>query len=454
MGKTTKVLFILLLLAALFGFTISCESKGGENPSEKNPAAGDSRSGNTGERQQRGQSNTAFPVKGSPVMIRAISEYIIAHTTVEAERIIDVVAKASGTLVQVYVEEGDWISAGAVLARLDQKEIKLELREATLELEEKQRSYERTTELRKNNIVSEEDYQAQKYQLELSKIRLEQAELKLENTNILAPIKGVLTHRLISAGDSISSNQKVFTVGDFSPLLATIHIPEKELSKVKTGQRVTIQAESAQGTEFRGVVRRISPIVDSASGTVKITIEISSPTTLLRPGMFITVFLTVATHEDALVIPKKALVLEKEQEVVFVAREDKAVRTPVSLGFSDTDFVEVTSGLNVGDTVIVVGQEGLQDGSPIRLVGEEGEARPRVASSNQSSGGDGGRGGGFDIAQMPPERRKRLEERLMSNPKIKEEYERRIKADPDLAKNSDKRIAFFKEMMDKYPRRQ
>jgi hypothetical protein len=55
---------------------------------------------------------------------------------------------------------------------------------------------------------------------------------------------------------------------------------------------------------------------------------------------------------------------------------------------------------------------------------------------------------------MPPERRKRLEERLMSNPKIKEEYERRIKADPDLAKNSDKRIAFFKEMVDKYPRRQ
>lgn len=454
MGKMTKVLLILLLLAALFGVAISCESKGGDNPSK---------SGNTEKRQQRGRSETAFPVKGSAVVKRAISEYLITNTTVEAERIIDVVAKASGTLIQVFVEEGQWVTTGAALARLDQKEIKLELKEAILELEEKQRSFERTTELRKNNIVSEEDYQAQKYQLDLSKIRLEQAELKLDNTEILAPIEGVVTHRLISVGDSISSNQKVFTVGDFNPLLAKIHIPEKELSKVKIGQRVTIQAESAQENDFRGIVRRISPIVDAASGTVKITIEISPPATLLRPGMFITVFLAVATHEDALVIPKKALVLEKEQEVVFVAREEKAVRTPVSLGFSDSDSVEVTSGLVMEDTVIVVGQEGLQDGATIRLVGEEGEHGPRTASTashaasadqSQSDGEGGRRDGGFDIARMPPERRKRLETRLMSNPKIKEEYERRIKADPDLDKNDDKRIAFFKEMMDKYPRTQ
>jgi len=431
MGKMTKVPLTLLLLAALFAATISCESKGSDNLSS---------SGNTGGRRQRGQSNTAFPVKGSPVVKRGISEYLITNTTVEAERIIDVVAEASGTLVQVYVEEGEWVSTGTVLARSDQKEIKLELKEATLELDEKQRSFERTTELRKNNIVSEEDYQTQKYQLELAKIRLEQAKLKLDNTEILAPIDGVVTHRLISTGDSFSSNQKLFTIGDFNPLLATIHIPEKELSKVKIGQRVTIQAESAQEQEFKGIVRRISPIVDAASGTVKITIEISPPAALLRPGMFITVFLAVATHENALIIPKKALVLEKEQEVVFVAREGKAVRTPVSLGFSDSDSVEVTSGLAMGDTVIVVGQEGIQDGSTIRLVSGEGEG--------------GRRDGGFDIAQMPPERRKRLEKRLLGNPKIKEEYERRIKTDPDLDKNDDKRISFFKEMMDKYPRTQ
>ena len=94
----------------------------------------------------------------------------------------------------------------------------------------------------------------------------------------------------------------------------------------------------------------------------------------------------------------------------------------------------------------------MQDGSTIRLIGEEGESGPRVASI-ASSDSIATRDGAFDITQMPPERRKRLEKRLMSNPSIKGEYEQRIKEDPDLANNDDKRIAFFKEMMDKYPRK-
>jgi membrane fusion protein (multidrug efflux system) len=456
MGKTTKQVATLICLIALLVLIPSCENRGGDSQG-KNPGTASGMKGEAG-RQLADRGTTALPVKAGAVVKRAISEFLITNTTVEAERIIDVLAKASGPVVQVSVEEGDWVSAGAVLARLDQKEIKLELREVTLEWEERNRDFERIAELRKSNIVSEEEFNTQKYQLEVSKIRLEQIQLKLENTEILAPIDGVVTHRFISTGDSINTNQVVFTVGDFNPLLAKIYIPEKEIGKVKIGQKVAIKAESAREEEFNGTVKRISPIVDAASGTVKITVEISSPSRSLKPGMFISVYLAVATHENALVVPKKALVLEKEQEVVYLAREGKAVRVPVSLGLSDTDSVEVTSGLKEGDVIVVVGQESLQDGSAIRLVGESDVARAEVASSSPAQGDPGSgiqsQGDGFDIGQLPPDARKRLEERLLGNARVKEEYERRLKEDPELARNDRKRIEFFNEMMKKYPREQ
>ena len=227
----------------------------------------------------------------SPVERRTISEYITADTTVEAERLIDVLADASGEILEVFVEEGDRVAAGAVLARLDQRELKLELREAEIDLESSERSFHQTEELRNTNIVSEEEYEQQKYRLQMSEIMVEKARLRLANTEIVSPLSGIVTHRYIELGDTVGSNQKTFSVGDFDPLLATIHIPEKDLALVRVGQDVAVSAESAPGRQLAGVVRRVSPIVEAESGTVKIRIQILPPTEPLKPGMFIPVYL-------------------------------------------------------------------------------------------------------------------------------------------------------------------
>ena len=427
-----------------------------------------------------GGTQTAFPVKVEAVAIKSISQYLTTNTTLEARRLIDVLAKASGRVIALVAEEGDRVAIGDILASLDRVEIELELQEAVLDLVNATKNFERTQTLRAQNIVSEEELETQQHALEVSKIKLHKAQIKLDNTHIKSPIGGVVTSRLIDLGDTINQNQHVFSVGDFNPLLAKIHIPEREMGRVKVGQSVKITSESFGEEVFGGVVKRISPVVDAASGTIKITIEVTSAKNKLKPGMFITVYLAVATHKDALVVPKKAIVLERESEVVFVMTESNAVRVPVGLGFSEKDFVEITSGLKQGDNVITVGQETLQDGTPVRLVGDQLAAAPEAGSQDgrrqdgRTPAGDSGQGarsqgggrpqggarpqggdaspGGFDLSSLPPDRRKSIEKRLLGNPEIKSEYEKRLKADPALAKDQDKRAAFFQEMMQKFGR--
>ena len=406
-----------------------------------------------------------FPVKAELVVRKSISQYIVTNTTLEAERWIDVLAKSSGLVTGVLVEEGALVTTGNVLARLERKEIEIELQEAKLDLGNAAKSFERTSNLRQQKMIGDEEYEKAQYQLEASRLRLQKAELSLANTEITSPIEGVVTTRNINVGQTISQNQTVFRVGDFDPLLAYIYVPERDLGKIRAGQRVVIYTESFPDEEFEAAVKRISPVVEAASGTGKITIEVSTTDRKLKPGMFVKVYLAVLTHGDALVIPKKAVVIEREQYAVFVAREGTAVRTPVEQGLSEGDYVEILSGLNEGDRIITVGQESLQDGSAVRIVGEAVASAPGTGGGQNPGDSEGGSRapaardapepgsggpGGFDLNQMPPDRLKMIEERLMSSPDVKKEYESRLEKDPELAKDQEKKIAFLQEMMQQY----
>jgi RND family efflux transporter MFP subunit len=112
----------------------------------------------------------------------------------------------------------------------------------------------------------------------------------------------------------------------------------------------------------------ISPVVDAQSGTFKVTLEVLQPTAALKPGMFVTAFITVAQHDNALVIPKRALTLDSPEPTVYRLRDGRAYRAALSLGFTDGEQVEVTSGLTAGDQVVVMGQDKLLDGTAVQVV--------------------------------------------------------------------------------------
>ena len=337
----------------------------------------------------------AAPVKVEAVKRGDISAYILKNTTLEAERWVDVRARRAGQVIALLKEEGDPVREGTVMARLDADAAQISVAQRDVAYLEAKQRYEREDALFQRNLGSKQSYENAKTQFESAKAQLEQAKLDLSYTAIRSPIEGIMTLRNIEVGNMVTNNQVVASVAKFDPLLARIQVTEKDFGKITVGQTARITVEAAPEREFTGTVKMISPVVDPESGTVKVTVEIPrTDASLLRPGMFASVYIITETRINTLVIPKKALVLEGEGNQVFTFETDpesgrgQAQRKRIEIGFTDSDRLEILSGLSQGEQVITVGQEGLRPGSPVRLVGEA--APPAFAGR----GGQGRQGRG------------------------------------------------------------
>ena len=343
----------------------------------------------------------AIPVKTAAVARGDISSYIETHARLEAERWVTVVSRTQGTLEELLVEEGDRVGEGQLLARLDKVELSLRVEQDEVALRQARASHSRRQALFERQLVSEEEYESARNQLANAEVALKESRLNLDYADIRAPISGLLMQRNVEIGDLVRANEELFAVADLEPLLARIRIPEKRVRQVQVGQRAEITAAGSEEEPVEAEVRMINPGIDPQSGTVKVTLEISGGTGL-KPGMFVTVRLITDVHAGTLVIPKKALVLETDEDDVFVIEEGRAGRRGVELGYVSGDLVEVVSGLAEGEEVITIGQQGLKDGSAVRTVGSEAAQMAAAAVESAGSGGGppGGRrppgfGGGF-----------------------------------------------------------
>ena len=396
-----------------------------------------------------GGQTAALPVVTADVVRETVSSFLVATTTLSAERSLDVVARAGGEVVEVLVEEGEAVREGQLLAQLDPSDARLALAEAQAHYDNMQREYDRTVELAEHGGVTDQELENQRYQVELRTIALERSRQQLTDTEIRSPITGIVGERSVEQGATISANTRVFHVLDPEPLLAVIHIPDASRQSLRAGQGVQIQA--AGGVKASGEIDRISPVVDAESGTVKVTVELdgAGPAAgMLVPGSFVTVQVPTETRANALVVPKRAILLERDQSIVYRVQEGVAVRTPVAVGLSAQDLVEITSGLSVGDAVVTVGHESLRDGAQVRAAGEP---LPQTAAAGGGGGGPGGGGpgggGGFDLAQLPADRREALFERLLQNAEFKKAYDAKLQEDPALERDEAKRLAFFQEQI-------
>lgn len=404
-----KWLIVLLCCLALFG----CGSP----------------SGNTSTTQSTAAVNVkpeAIPVEVAPVKSEAIASFLRGTATIESDEEVRILAEAAGRTTQVAVEEGDQVEQNGVLAqlddreaqlrverakvqlaeaktaftslvRLDQQEAKLSLRGAEVAAVEARENYRRAVNMAKAGLISQEELDAKqaqmdtaevvlqkegvrlqyktiddaRYRYERAQTELKEAELLLQFTTAKAPITGVVSDREVSQGQFVQKNQHLFTMVDPTRLLARTFLPEKFSSRVTVGQEAYVGTEALQAERFAARVKLISPVVEAESGTFKVTVELLNPPPTLKPGMFATVLITVATRDEALVIPKRALTLDSSQPTVYRLEKGRARRVTLKVGLSDNDRIEVLSGLTEGDQIIVVGQEKLLDEMRVKVVDNE-----------------------------------------------------------------------------------
>ncbi len=316
-----------------------------------------------------GPAGASVPVKTELVRRETITSHIQAHTRLEAETWVSVVARGEGLVQDLLKEEGDAVRKGDVLLRLEKDQLRLVERQSEVALEQARAAEARVKALYERQLVSDEEREGASHHLETARVALEQARLNLKFADIRAPLSGVVMIRRVELADMVRSGDEVFAVADLDPLLARVRVPEKGMGLLRLGQMAQIRVDALAGRTFPAQVQMINPGVDPQSGTVKVTLELLSSDPVLKPGMFVNVRIITDEHVDALIVPKKALVLETDEDDVYVVNEGKAERRVLQLGYVDDERVEVVDGLAFGEAVITIGHEGLKDGTSVRVVG-------------------------------------------------------------------------------------
>ena len=284
----------------------------------------------------------------------------------EAEDHVQVYSQAQRRVTELLVEEGDLVTEGQLLLRLQDQEQRNALEKVRSQLRKAEHDFERQRRLYEGKLISEQAFLDAKYEIDQLEISLDEAGRELSYTQVRAPIAGTVTERKVNLGDTVSFNQHLFDIVDFGSLVARVYVPEKNLALLQPGQPARLAAQALDLT-FAGHVVRIAPIVDPKSGTIKVTVAVGGQPGL-RPGLYVDVDLVTAIHDRALRVPKRALVYDRDRIFVYRLGDDLRVeRVPVVAQLSDRDYVEPDELLAEGDRVVVAGQAGLKTGALVSL---------------------------------------------------------------------------------------
>ncbi len=326
----------------------------------------------------------AVPVEVAKATHRPVAASYSGTAALEALGESQVVAKTSGVALAVLVEEGQVVRAGQALVRLDPDRLRLQVAQAEAQMRKLENNYRRAQQLVEQQMISANDVDQIKYDLENARAVYRAAALELSYTTVTAPISGVVASRSIKTGNFVQINTPIIRVVDQSRLEATLNVPERELSTLKAGQPVALAVDALRGKVFQGTVDRIAPVVDAGSGTFRVVCSFASDG-VLQPGMFGRIKIDYDQRADALVVPRIAL-LDDGDPAVYAVRNGKATRLPVKLGYVDGEWIEVREGLKAGDQVVTAGKVALREGSAVQVIGAEPAKVAAKADADKTAG--------------------------------------------------------------------
>jgi len=311
----------------------------------------------------------AIPVETATVRNGDVAAFYSGTTTIESDERAVVVSQITGVVLEISAEEGDFVKAGQLLARVEPDRYRLEVERNEAALKRLETDYQRKKELFDRKLVSAEDFERVSAEFGAQQAQVAIARLDLKYTDIKAPISGYVSERMVRVGNLVELHQPVYSITSYDPLLAVLHVPERELGVLHNGLEVTVRLDAFPEQEFKGEVIRISPVIDPATGTFRVTTQIRDPEQKVRPGLFGRVDIVHDTRKGVPLVPRSAVIKEDEQTFVFVIGEDSNVtRRSIRTGYERNGDVEVTEGLEAGETVVTAGKSSLSDGSKIEVV--------------------------------------------------------------------------------------
>ncbi len=331
-----------------------------------------------GDKEGANKGPEAVPVEVSNAARRSIAASYTGTAPLEARGESQVVAKTSGLALRVFVDVGQQVRAGQPLVQMDRDRATLQVAQADAQVRKLEANYRRASQLVEQKMVSVNDVEQLRYDLENARANMRLARLEQSYGTVTAPISGVVAARNIKPGNLVQINTPIFTIVDTSRLEATLNAPEREIETLKAGQTVQLAVDALPGKTFEGRIDRVSPVVDAGSGTFRVICAFDGGG-LLQPGMFGRIRIEYDQRANALVIPRTALLEDGNAPAVYTVKAGKAARTALKLGYVDGEWVEVREGLREGEPVVIAGKAALREGSAVQVIGAN--AAPSAAKA-------------------------------------------------------------------------
>ena len=360
----------------------------------------------------------------------SVMQQLVVVGNLVGDATVAVVPRAAGRLQDIFVRLGDRVAMGQRIAKIEdfelqeqvkQQEAGLEVSRATIRQREADLKLAETNAERSRNLFArqllpkqtlddtESRYQSAVAQLDLARAqnnlstaRLDELRINLANTVITSPVDGFVARRAVDPGAFVGQNAPVVDVVDISRVRLVANVVEKDLDQVRAGDDTHVEVDAFPGEVFTGRIARVAPVLDPATRTASIEVEIPNPGFRLKPGMYARVTVTTDDRKDALIVPSNAVIDLGGRRGVFLAADNNTVSfRPVDVGIEEDKQVEILAGVAEGDRVVTTGAGALREGDRILLLGSAGGGRaaagPRsavdqVIDGPSESGAEGRRG--------------------------------------------------------------
>ncbi|MDR2971303.1 MAG: efflux RND transporter periplasmic adaptor subunit [Bacteroidales bacterium] len=335
MKKTT----LLILLVALFA---ACNQKKSETPTL--------------------QEDDTIMIKVAEVFEEPVAQIFEYTAVVRAEAVNNIAPTIPGRIDQIFVEIGDFVTAGQKLVQMDATQ----LRQAKTQLDNLKENFNRLDELFKVGGVSKSDWDALKTQLDVAQNAYDNLS---ENTRLICPINGVVTMRNYDSGDIYAGNP-ILQIQQIRPVKLMINVSESQYNDIKMGMTAKIKIDILGNTELTGRVSLIYPTLDARTHTFSVEITIPNENVKVRPGMYARAIFNLGSRNNV-VVPDNAIVKQpgSGDRFVYILREDNTVSyEKIELGRRLDATYEVISGIKNGDKVAVTSLTKLKDGISVKVV--------------------------------------------------------------------------------------
>jgi membrane fusion protein, multidrug efflux system len=302
------------------------------------------------------------PVEVSDVQTTPVTDRFHAVGTIEANETVKMVTEIAAVVRDLPFAEGQNVAEGAVIAHLEDSDLKAEASRAEALRDQAKTNHQRIHTLFEQRAASQQELDDAASALKVAEANDVLARTRAAKAVIHSPLSGVVGRRLVSPGQYLAVGQPITDVASIDVMKIAFASPEKYVAQLRRGAPVEIMTTAYPGRTFAGTISVVDPLIDPVTRTVQIVARIPNRGRLLRPGMSADVNASLGQRANALVVPDEAVFAEGDQSFVYVVKPDSTVmRQAVSIGMRDSTQAEITQGLKPGDRVVRAGYQKLYD---------------------------------------------------------------------------------------------